>query len=170
MKKRKIHFVLTGGTIDSFYNPATESSVPNKTSVIPHYIRDVIQPHFVPSFISVSKKDSRYMTDTTRSKIVSAVRKTKAKQVIIVHGTTTMAKTAKFVDKHKDKFADKIVLLTGAMVPLKEFTESDGGFNLGYAIAQLEHLKPGVYICMNARTFKAGKVTKNEKTARFVRI
>jgi L-asparaginase len=168
MKKRKIHFVLTGGTIDSFYNPVTESSVPSKISVIPHYIKKVIQPHFVPGFVSVSKKDSRYMTDTTRRAIVNAIVKTKAKQVIVVHGTTTMAKTAKFLDKYKDKFADKIVLLTGAMVPLKEFAQSDGGFNLGYAIAQLEHLKPGVYVCMNARAFKAGKVTKNERTARFV--
>ncbi len=168
MKKKKVHFVLTGGTIDSFYNPATESSVPNKKSVIPHYINDVIKPHFVPSFISVSKKDSRLMTDTTRRKIVSAVVKTKAKHVIIVHGTTTMAKTAKFVDKHRDKYADKIVLLTGAMMPLKEFALSDGGFNLGFAVAQLECLKPGIYVCMNARVFKAGKTIKNEKTARFV--
>jgi L-asparaginase len=167
MKKRKVHFILTGGTIDSFYNPATESSVPNKASVIPYYIKNMIKPHFAPSFISVSKKDSRYMTEATRLKIVDAIQKTSAKQIVIVHGTTTMALTAEFISKNKSKIKGKTVILTGAMVPLKEFVQSDGGFNLGYAVASLEHLKPGVYVCMNARTFKAGETGKNEKEARF---
>jgi L-asparaginase len=50
---------------------------------------------------------------------------------------------------------------------LREFTLSDGGFNLGYAISALEHLDPGIYMAMHAQIFPAGDVLKDRKTARF---
>lgn len=53
------------------------------------------------------------------------------------------------------------------MIPLKEFVMSDAGFNLGYAIAQVQNLDAGVYICMNGETFPAGTVIKNRAEARF---
>ena len=53
------------------------------------------------------------------------------------------------------------------MIPLKQFALSDGGFNLGYAIGQAQSLPAGVYICMHAKTFAAGKVRKNFEIARF---
>ncbi|MEK7801383.1 MAG: asparaginase domain-containing protein, partial [Pseudomonadota bacterium] len=62
---------------------------------------------------------------------------------------------------------NKKIVLTGSMIPLKEFAMSDAGFNLGYAIAEVSHLTAGVYICMNARTFKAGTVVKNFELGRF---
>lgn len=165
--KRKIHFILTGGTIDKSYDPATEVSVPNKKSIIPEYLSKVIQPHFIPSVETLCLVDSTLITDTMRRRIVKQISKTKAKHIIIVHGTSTMTKTASFVDKHLDKMLKKTVVLTGAMIPLKEYAMGDAGFNLGFAIGAMQGLKPGVYIAMNGHAFPAGKVTKNVKKARF---
>jgi hypothetical protein len=53
------------------------------------------------------------------------------------------------------------------MVPLKDLVLSDAGFNLGYALSQLSILQPGIYICMNARTFEPERVVKNTAIARF---
>ncbi len=169
-KSRKIHFILTGGTIDKSYDAATEVSKPNKKSIIPEYINKVIQPHFIPSFETLCLLDSTEITDTLRRKMVKAIEKTKTNLVIVVHGTSTMEKTAKFVDKHLDKKGKKTVILTGAMIPMKELALSDGEFNLGFAIGAGEFLNPGVYIAMNGQVFKSGEARKNIKKARFEKL
>ncbi len=164
---QKICFIIIGGTFDGFYQPESETSKPSEESIIPHYIKDVIKPHFKATFKTVCMLDSGDITDPIRKKIAHAVARARERHVIITHGTNTMTKTADYLKRHLDESLGKIVVLTGAMVPLKEFAMSDGGFNLGFAIAALEHLKPGVYIAMNGRVFAAGKVKKNFKKARF---
>ena len=83
---------------------------------------------------------------------MNAVNSSPAKKFIVTHGTYTMPDTARFIKANiKDK--NKVVILTGSMVPLKGFDSSDAQFNLGYAIAQVEQLLPGVYIAMNGVSF-----------------
>ena len=38
-KKDTIHFIMTGGTIDSYYEATKDTAVLNKQSVIPNYIK-----------------------------------------------------------------------------------------------------------------------------------
>lgn len=159
-----IHFILTGGTIDSFYYPPKETSVPNTASVIPDYIESKIKPHISCSYETLCMLDSGDITDDIRERILNAIQNAKTTRVIVTHGTNTMAKTLEFLD---GKTSDKTIVLTGAMIPLKEFAMSDAGFNLGYAIAQAQQNPPGIYLCMNARTFRAGGVTKNTSIGRF---
>lgn len=161
-----IHFIITGGTIDCVYHPPVQHLVPSESSVLPEYFEDVIKPHFDLSFETVSMLDSRDITSDVREKIVNAVKESACDKIIITHGTDTMTDTIAALD-HEDVCKGKTVILVGAMIPLKEFVLSDGGFNLGYALAQVEHLKSGVYICMNAKTFTAGEVQKNVEKARF---
>jgi L-asparaginase len=142
-----IHIILTGGTIDSVYNPISETAEPAAKSCIPEYM-----------------KDSSDITPEIRTDILNAVLKTKAQGVLVIHGTNTMTTTQEFLN---DKTEGKTVVLTGAMVPLKQFTFSDGGFNLGYALAQAQNLDAGVYICMHAKTFPVGQVRKNFDNAHF---
>jgi L-asparaginase len=165
--KNKIHFIITGGTIDSFYNPPTESGKPLKESVIPGYIEDAIRPHRGVTFETICMKDSGDITAADRQKILKAVQKAKTNHVVITHGTVTMEITADFLKKNL-KHNEKTVVLTGAMTPLKQFAMSDGGFNVGFAVATALNEKPGVHICMHAEVFPAGKATKNKKDARFV--
>jgi L-asparaginase/Glu-tRNA(Gln) amidotransferase subunit D len=56
------------------------------------------------------------------------------------------------------------------MIPIKGFAPSDGPFNLGYAIAKLEDLENGVYVCMNANVFTPDEVIKEVSEGRFSSI
>lgn len=162
----QIHFIMTGGTIDSEYHPPLETSVPNKNSVIPEYILIKIKPYEDITFDTVLMLDSSVITDKHRAEIVTAIDASRVKRIILCHGTNTMTESAAYIAKNlKDK--SKVVILTGAMIPLKEFAMSDGGFNLGYAMAEVMRLESGVYVCMNARTFSAGAVQKNTAQGRF---
>lgn len=161
-----IHFILTGGTIDSEYNPPTETSEPLQESVIPPFLSEAVNPYQEYSFETICMLDSGDITDKIRSEICTAIQNSDVDKLIICHGTNTMTETATYLNE-KLKPLDKTVILTGAMIPLKQFVMSDGGFNLGYAIAEVNHLPSGVYICMHGKTFNAGAVTKNRAIARF---
>ena len=58
------------------------------------------------------------------------------------------------------------MVLTGSFTPLSK-PESDAKFNLGYAVASSQLLPPGIYICMNGKTFKPGNARKNNAKKRF---
>ncbi len=162
-----IHFILTGGTIDSYYYPPKETSVPHDASVIPEYIQK-IQPHISCSFEEICMLDSGEITNEIRGGIVTAIEDSNADKIIITHGTNTMSETARYLETHL-RNNNKAIILTGAMIPLKEFAMSDAGFNLGYAMAKAQDTANGVYIAMNAKLFPAGEVVKNTEIGRFER-
>lgn len=41
---QKIHFIITGGTIDSYYDGTKDTAVPNQESVIPGFIKNLKLP------------------------------------------------------------------------------------------------------------------------------
>ena len=100
-------------------------------------------------------------------KILEAVSRCSDTWIVITHGTDTMSVTAEYLKEHLPLTHGRTIILTGSMTPLREFTLSDGGFNLGYAMSAFENLDPGVYMAMHAQVFPAGDVLKNTKTARF---
>lgn len=170
MNKRydKIHFVLTGGTIDSHFNPAKDQVTIGEETSVEGYINK-LQLHNDYQFEVVVLKDSRDLRYKDRQQILETVKKSTHKMVIITHGTITMSDTAQYL-KDQLKENDKTIILVGSMVPLKGFDLSDAPFNLGYAIANVQTLPPGVYICMNGKTFDPEKVDKNRAAARFEEI
>ena len=161
-----IHFILTGGTIEKSYDPITEKPEFLCNSILPDYLSDVIKAYPHLSFETICQIDSLDMTDNMRSNILHTIKQTAAKHIIITHGTSTMEETAQYLAQNLGD-TDKTIILTGAMIPLKEFTMSDGGFNLGYAMAQAQTAPAGIYIAMNSRLFDAGKVIKNTKIGQF---
>jgi L-asparaginase len=167
--EKKIHFIITGGTIDSFYNPASESGKPLKESVIPDYIAEAIRPHRDVTFETICMKDSGDLTDEERRQILLSALDAGTDHVVVTHGTVTMTKTADYLKSNLPADNKKIIVLTGAMTPLKQFAMSDGGFNLGFAVASARTLQPGVYICMHAEIFPAGTTIKDKQSARFVK-
>ncbi|HEY4967926.1 MAG TPA: asparaginase domain-containing protein, partial [Puia sp.] len=87
-------------------------------------------------------------------------------QIIITHGTDTMAVTAATL---ASKVSGKTIVLTGAMIPYK-FGSSDGFFNLGCALAFVQSLPRGVYVVMNGRYFNWDNVRKNRQTGQFEEV
>ncbi len=162
-----IHFVLTGGTIDSFYDGTKDTAVPNAHSVIPNFIKTLKLPDKT-EFTEVCMKDSRDITTADRKSILNSIEKSPHKRIIITHGTYTMPDTAKYL-KANLKRKGQTIVITGSMIPLSGFSPSDAPFNLGYAIAKVKELDPGIYVCMNGSVFSP-EIVKLTNEGRFVSV
>lgn len=168
MAADKIHIVITGGTVDSVWNGAQDSTVVSEHTVLPEYFKNLnLYQEF--EFSEVCMKDSRALTPEDIQNVLKTIEQSEAKKFIITHGTYTMPDTARFI-KGNIKAKDKTVVLTGSMIPLKGFDMSDAGFNLGYAVARAHDLPQGVYICMNGRTFTPEEAAKNLAEGKFYSI
>ena len=168
MKSKPVHFIITGGTIDSYYEITRDTAVPNKVSVIPDYLK-LLRLENKPTIEVVCMKDSRGISTADRKKIVAAIKKSPAKHILVTHGTYTMPDSGRFIEKNLGK-TDKVIILTGSMIPLIGFSPSDAGFNLGFAMAKFDTLTPGVYVAMNGRIFTPNEVVKLVSEGRFSSI
>ena len=62
---------------------------------------------------------------------------------------------------------DQSIVLTGATTPIKGFEITDAPLNLGYAISQVQYLKPNVYISMKGKAFTSEGLDENLKKGKF---
>jgi L-asparaginase len=156
-----IRIFITGGTFDKEYNELT-GQLYFKDSHLPEMLElgRCLVPIEVRTLMMI---DSLEMSVIDRELIARHCEEADETQIVITHGTDTMADTAQLL---MEKVKNKTIVLTGAIVPYK-FGSSDGLFNLGSAIAFVQTLPAGVYIAMNGRYFKAGKVRKNKETGEF---
>jgi L-asparaginase len=156
-----IRIITCGGTIDKEYvNPDDNYKVGSPS------IAAILDEAFVSFDYQINallKKDSLELTDADRDCILRAVQSSPEDLIIITHGTDTMTQTA---DRLAGGVSGKTVVLTGALAPAK-FRVSDATFNIGLAVGAVQSLPAGVYIAMNGRVFKAGKVIKNRAAGRF---
>ncbi len=156
-----IRIFITGGTFDKEYNELSGQL----------YFKDTHMPDLLElgrckmpvSIQTLMMIDSLEMTDDDRELIAHQCNQCDEKQIVITHGTDTMAETATLLAR---KVKDKTVILTGAMIPIK-FGSSDGLFNLGSALAFAQSLSPGIYLAMNGRYFHWNNVRKNRETGVF---
>lgn len=160
-----ILFIITGGTIDSHFDYTKDAVAVGEKTSIEEYMKR-LRLHNQTKFEIATLKDSRELRHKDRQNILEAVKKSPHKMIIITHGTFTMPDTGQYLKENLKK-NDKIVILTGSLIPLKGFDLSDAGFNLGYAVAKVQELKPGVYLCMNGKVFDPERVDKNKIEARF---
>lgn len=157
-----IHLFTTGGTIDKIYHDAN-SEFAVGDSLLPELLAEANVT--VPWRITeLCRKDSLELTDQDRADIRAAVAACPEQRIVITHGTDTMPQTASVL---RD-INDKVIVLFGAMQPAR-MRRSDAVFNLGFAMAAVTLLAPGVYIAMNGDVFDAGNVKKNLKAGRFER-
>lgn len=156
-----IRVFVTGGTFDKEYNEIDgtlyfKDSHINELLALGRCKQDVIST-------TLMMVDSLEMNDGDRQTILDNCRRCAESQIIVTHGTDTMAETAKVLGAAK---LQKTIILTGAMIPFK-FGSSDGLFNMGCAIGFVQALPPGVYVAMNGRVFNWDNVKKNRKRGEF---
>ncbi len=156
-----IRVYVTGGTFDKEYNEI-EGSLFFKETHVNEMLR-LGRCRIELDIRTLMMIDSLDMADSDRKIILENCKNTKENKIVITHGTDTMVETAKTLGQ---TITDKTVVLTGAMVPYK-FGSSDGLFNLGSALAFVQALPNGVYICMNGKYFIWNNVKKNKKTGEF---
>lgn len=152
--------LTTGGTIDKVYFD-TSSKFEIGDPIVPHIFEDV-GAEITYELNSLFRKDSLDMTDQDREEIRKVCTATPHRQILITHGTDTMAETAEALAD----ITGKIIVLTGAMAPAR-FRVTDAIFNIGTAVGALQSKAQGVYLAMNGQIFKAGKVRKNREAGKF---
>lgn len=159
-----IRIFITGGTFDKEYNMLNGELYFKDT-----HLHDLLEMgrNTVPVEIrTLMMIDSLEMTNEDRELIAHQCQQADEDNIVITHGTDTMALTAKVL---AEKVRNKTIVLTGAMIPIK-FGSSDGLFNLGSAIAFAQSLPPGVYVAMNGRYFDWDNVRKNRETGVFEKV
>lgn len=158
-----VRLILTGGTIDKVHNEHGEClDFDGDTST---RITELLKQGrcFFPSLEILLMKDSLHFDDKDRQAIRDAVSRSKEDAIVVTHGTGTMGKTARFLDR---QIKNKTVVLTGALRPFSLGT-SDASFNIGGAVAAAQILENGVWAVMNGRIFPASKIMKDIETGRF---
>ena len=153
-----IRIITTGGTFDKLYD-AVKQELTFKESHLPRILNQsrVTLPIHLDTLLAV---DSLQMTDEEREMIAENALRSVEDLVVIIHGTDTMVKTAKLLEKKRDKDDKHVFVFTGAMIPYS-LEDSDAVFNLGCAIAASLLLSPVVYITMGGRIYDANHVRKN---------
>ena len=159
--------LTTGGTIEKTYDEL-DGSLLNRGTFIQNKITSKLRlPYTNIQVTSLFAKDSLNFTDYDRELVVKSVELQLKKNcpVIILHGTDTMAKTAKLAFE-SFKNLNVPVIFTGAMKPLG-FDDSDALQNVTEALLASRLVDPGVYISFHGRIFPLPNVEKNYEKRTF---
>lgn len=165
MADTKIHVILTGGRIDSVWDGGVDEIVVATHSVIPDFLKS-IGTNLDITFTEICMKDSRALTPEDREAIRKTLDTSEASKILITHGTHTLPDTVQYLHEKLEK-KDKTIIFTGASAPLKDFARSDAGFNLGYAIAKVQELPAGMYLCIGGITKSFEEMQKQLKEGNF---
>ena len=96
MPKDKTLVIITGGTIDSYYDGTKDTTVPRERSILPQFFK-ILKLYNEISFVEICMKDSRSITTDDRKRIVATIDNAKEKKIIITHGTYTLPDTARYI-------------------------------------------------------------------------
>jgi L-asparaginase len=158
-----IKIFTTGGTIDkTYFDARSEYEVGDPQIVAILREANVTVPYAIEI---VLRKDSLDLTDADRALVHERVAAEPAPQVVITHGTDTMVQTAQVLQD----VPGKTIVLVGSLSPAR-FKHSDAEFNIGFAMAAVQALPPGVYIAMNGRLFTPEHARKNREENRFEEV
>lgn len=155
-----IRILTTGGTFDKVYFDA-KSEFQVGDSEIPEMLKEANVTAEV-AVESIMHKDSLDMTDNDRVLLRDRVTAASEDRILVTHGTDTLVLSANALSK----VAGKTIVFTGAMQPSR-MRRSDAGFNLGFALAAVQILEPGIYVAMNGRLFDPKAVRKNVEAQQF---
>ena len=159
-----IKIFVTGGTFDKDYDEKNGKLYFKETHM--NEILALGRSKVEVGIETLMMLDSLDMKEKDRKLIVKKCTAAIENQIVITHGTDTMADTAKVLG---EKNLKKTIIITGAMIPYK-FGTSDGLFNIASALAYVQTMPHGVYIAMNGRVFLHDKVFKNRESGIFEEI
>ena len=159
----KILFLQTGGTIDKDYPHTSKGWAFEIHEPAVKRILGKLNPSFNYEIKSVFKKDSLEINDNDRELLLSTCSNANSDKIIITHGTDTIMETAEFLNKVQNK----TIILTGAMRPEK-FTDSDADLNIGMALAGVQALPYGIYICMHGVIDKQENIDRDSETGQYI--
>jgi len=153
-----IEIINTGGTFNKRYNPISGNlEVPEDFFAVSDILEKSLFINQNIKITQIISKDSLDFTKKDRELLLKTIKNSKSDKVIVIHGTDTMYKSAKFVAK---EIKTKVVIFTGAMKPY-EIEKVEAVSNLMMAIGFSQNCKKGVYISMHGIVEKYNKINKN---------
>lgn len=163
-----VALLITGGTLDKVHNWATEAlDFPSKRAAPEggtHVTEILAEARCAFARVELLfLKDSLALDDADREAVAAAVAAAAEERLVVTHGTSTMAETARALAA---RGLGKTIVLTGAMRPFS-LGRSDAPFNLGAALMAAQMAPPGVYAAMNGRLFADHEIKKNLSQGRF---
>lgn len=159
-----ITILTTGGTIDKTYFDAKSAYEVGDPQIV-DILREAnvgVDYHIETLF----RKDSLELTDADREVLVERVSREPGDRILITHGTDTMVDSARALEPVVEPEGEKTIVFVGSLSPAR-FKNSDAEFNIGFALAAVQTLPPGIYIAMNGQVFTADHVRKNRDANRF---
>lgn len=152
--EHKIQLVVTGGTIDSFYDTDKCTTVCHDETAIPDFLAKFagITEQECELF-SACMKDSREITDEDIQAVSNAIINSNCSHHIVTHGTFTLFDSARKLMAMLPEEHGQTIVFTGAMWPLVGFSPNDAGFNLGSAFVAARLAAPGIYIAFNGKLY-----------------
>lgn len=160
----KITIINTGGTFNKRYNPISgELEVPTDNIALDKIVSNCFNIDF--KIINIISKDSLDITDDDRDILVKTVKDIEDENIIIVHGTDTMDKSALYLD---ERVKNKKIVLTGAMKPMS-IDKVEATLNFSQAIGFLNaKVEEGVFISMHGSVKNYKFLKKNRKLGQFL--
>lgn len=159
----KIKIYTTGGTIDKIYFDQKSEFQVGEPQIL-ELLREA-NITFDFEVESLMRKDSLDMSDADRALIAGRIRQDPNERILLTHGTDTMLETAKALLD----IQGKTIVLVGSMQPAR-LRYSDAIFNIGYAVATVQMMPPGIYVAMNGQLFDPLHARKNVAGHRFETI
>ncbi len=172
---RWITLISTGGTLEKTYDERT-GSLENRKSVLHRLLRRLRLEDVNVNIVELMQKDSLYMTEQDRQRILSSVIDfggsqdiaTESTGIVVTHGTDTLEKTGEVLCQGIPRPRVPIVL-TGAWRPF-ELGRSDAQQNLTEAIFAAGVLAPGVWCVAHGRALAFPGVVKDRVRNTFVKV
>jgi len=161
-----IRIINTGGTFNKRYDAIKgELYVPTDDKAVENAIASMKRGCEI-KISGAIYKDSLHMDDADRGLLCEIITKVTEREIVIVHGTDTVDKSAKVLDDWFGELHEKRIVLTGAMIPF--FIDPvEATANLVMAVSTVQFLNPGVYIAMHGNVLPYDKIRKNRKIGVF---
>lgn len=151
--------ITTGGTIGSL--PVKNPQKAPQISDMPPDGRDIVWEFISEKFallktrcVSLEQRDSQLIDELYRNHLAEIIETAQEDRVLVTHGTVTLLQTADFLYhrfKANPSSVKKLVILTGAMVPLANGEQSEAYLNLAFSLNQLSQRNPditGIYFVL----------------------
>ncbi len=153
----------TGGTIGGVHGHGNRTRIPTKSPVpnlIPPAVRSrhvIVEELFAKSSLAIEANDLDL--------IFRRIKDSPEMRCVVMIGTHCMCQAAQYlldrivhpIGERLDGIGDKTIVLAGAM------REDEGPFELGFALAAVQILRPGVYVTVEGEIFRGDGVRKDER-------
>jgi len=161
-----LHIINTGGTFDKVYDEITGEFNVDATASAARKILILARDNINCEITPIIHKDSNYFTDDDRILLTDTISTSKNQNIIIIHGTDTMNKSALFIDEAIPNL-QKRVIFVGSMRPYS-ISKDEAIFNLASAIGFLNSTPPdGIYISMHGLVLPHKQIKKDKERGIF---